>query len=401
MVVSNSKTLEAELTKSDKYEFYLPAKPSEVQSILVIMDPHGQKVFHMDSLTSFADEHRMALIWLKEIKNGESNFESIISRDLNHFIQYSKISHSKIYFLGFSGAARMAIAYSAKNRIDGLVICGVGLGRQSQLPFPIALICGMGDFNFLEQYYGLNDPKVFQKNRVTFHYNGTHGWPPNTILRDAIYFVMARGINTTDEKAAYFSEKSKSYFNDKNYYLSFRAMEVSYKLSDANHEDQRRKELIDLSENWYMKNYFQRYELYLEEEQKRFQVLAASLDIQDFNWWVNQIKYIDVRSNSKRNQMEAESYSRTKAFMGILMYSRVQGAFQGRNQFALISKYLKIYELVEPENPDMFFFKAVYAYAQNAENDAATYLSKAVELGFNDKNKLQQYFPVTYSRFLN
>ena len=74
------------------------------------------------------------------------------------------------------------------------------------------------------------------------------------------------------------------------------------------------------------------------------------------------------------------------------MYSRLNATIAGRGQYALIPTYLSIYERIEPDNPDLYFFKAVYAYTQSNDADALLFLQKAKDLGFNNLPLMNKFF---------
>lgn len=390
-----------EISTKLNYSYYLPSDSTNIKAIIIIMDPQGKPNLVMDSMHQIADDNQIALLGLNEIKNGISNHQLIIQRDLKDITAEQNIIQPKIYLLGFSGAARMAVLYAQRNRIDGLMICGAGMRRQNQLPFPTVLMAGMGDFNFMEQFYGPDNPKIFQKNIIALHYRGKHAWPPTEVMNNAIEFVLSRGTASSDAIAKKFQNKSMEYLEQKEYYLSYKSMEVAYKLSSAKHQEIRKNDLIKLSNKYSVKTYFARLELHMEEEQKRYQMLNASLDVQDLIWWNNQINFMENKSKGKRNLLEADSYSRTMAYLGILMYSRLNAGIAGRGQYSLIPKYLEIYQRIEPQNPDLYFFKAVYAYTQSKETDALKYLRKAKDLGFTDDDKIRTFFAQDFVNKLN
>ena len=377
--------------ESDHYIYYLP-QDSIVNGILVIMDPHGKPSLIMDSLHSIANKKHLALIGLQDIKNGNANYNNIINRDLQHFIEFKKLKNNKIFLVGFSGAARMALNYSERNRIDGLIICGAGLQRQTQLPFPVVLMSGLSDFNFMEQYYTPSNTRTFERNIIAIHFRGKHQWPQVKVMNDAIEFVLKRNTGNGNTQSDYYAQLSKKYYSEKEYFLSFKSLEVAYKISSNENIEKMRKELVSLSKDSKVKVYFQRQNMYISEEQKRYQMLTQSLEIQDLVWWDNQINYMESKTINNRNSLESESYSRTLAYMGILMYSRLSAVSAGRGRFDLYPKYLSIYEKLEPENPDLFFFKGIYAYTQGNQYQATQYLKKSLELGFTDTELMSKYF---------
>jgi hypothetical protein len=65
------------------------------------------------------------------------------------------------------------------------------------------------------------------------------------------------------------------------------------------------------------------------------------------------------------------------------MYSYVGSELNNPNSIH-VDKYLQIYELLEPENPDLWFYKS---FRQTQLGDATTsknYLEKAFKFGYTD-----------------
>jgi len=381
------------LKESNRYVYYLPKDSTKLKGIIIVMDPHSKPSQVVDSLHGFADNNVMAVLGLKDIRNGISNYQDIINRDLGHFLKLKKLKQQKIYLVGFSGAARMALLYANRNKIDGLVLVGAGTNRQSQMPFPTVLVAGTRDFNFLEQYYSPKDEKSFERNRIAIHYRGKHQWPPINVLKDALDFAINKGHIISDDLAKKYEEKSKNYLEKGNIYLSVKAMEASYKLSINETVELRKEKFIKLISQKKVARYFTRLDMYIKEEYKRYQEMSNYLKNEDIKWWKNQINYYDSKAASKRDLIAADSYARTKAYLGILVYSRLNATIAGRGQYSLIPKYFAIYEIIAPQNPDYYFFKGVYAYTQGSESDALKYINKAKEYGFTDDVKISKYFP--------
>lgn len=379
------------ITQSQHYSFYAPDNLDKVEGILLILDPHSNPYLVMDSLHDFADSNNLVLVGLNEIRNGIKDYEAIISRDIEHIKRFKKLHNPKLYFLGFSGGARMSEYYAGVHRIDGLIMCGAGIKRQSKLPFPTVQMAGTQDFNFREQYYNQNSPKVYDANSIAIHFRGKHTWPQIKYIEYAIKFIISRQKGGDDKLAKYFERSSQLHYKDKKYYLCFKEMEAAYKISSFEKRKERKILLQKLARNSRIKNYFRRSDLYLEEEAIRFQTYSNSIDIKDINWWNNEIRYI-VNKSKKKDKILADSYGRTIAFLGIAMYSKLSQAISGRGNTQLIPKYLELYEIIEPNNSDLYFFKAVYQYTSGSEQQAVMDIRKAKKLGFVDEEKMSVYF---------
>ncbi len=374
-----------------KYSLYISENTTEIEGVILILDPHSKPELVLDSLHSFADSANVVLLGLKDIRNGISDYDAIINRDLNHFLENHKSSRPKVYLLGFSGGARMAEFYARNHRIDGIIMCGAGMQRNSQFPFPTVLLSGTKDFNFIEQYYDSKHPFALNKNIIAFHYRGIHAWPPISKIRLAFDFIINRQVGGNTQISDFQLKQSKINLDNRKYFEAFKSMEMAYKFASHANTEAMLAKYNALNKKYMIKLYFDRTELYLEEEVKRYHVLTGSMDKQDYQWWVNQIKYIEHKSK-KRDVISADSYARTKAYLGIVAYSKITKAISGQQNGKNLHHYMLIYELLEPESPYLFFFRAVINYRNADEESAIANYKKAKELGFDDLAISKKYF---------
>ncbi len=392
---SSNENKQAEIKETPKpqarYSIYISENTKEIEGVILILDPHSKPELVMDSLHRFADSNNVALLGLTDIHNGITDYDAIINRDLNHFLEDYKNLRPKVYLLGFSGGARMALFYARNHRIDGIIMCGAGMQRNSQFPFPTVLLSGTKDFNFIEQYYDSKDPFAMNKNIIAFHYRGIHAWPPISKIKLAFDFIINRQVGGNDDISNFQMKQSAIHIKNKDYFDAFKSMEMAYKFASHQNTEPMLTKFKALNKKYMIKLYFDRTELYLEEEVKRYHVLTESMDKKDYKWWVNQIKYIENRSK-KRDAISADSYARTKAYLGIVAYSKINKAISGQQNGENLHKYMLIYELLEPENPDLFFFKSVINYSNADEQNASINYKKAKELGFDDKAATKKYF---------
>ncbi len=93
-------------------------------------------------------------------------------------------------------------------------------------------------------------------------------------------------------------------------------------------------------------------------------MLASILVSENWDWWNNKINEIDEVINTSKNELEKASYQRTRAYLGILMYSVTSREMKNPDS-QNIEKFFKIYEKLEPDNPDLKNFKDQYSYQNN------------------------------------
>ena len=123
----------------------------------------------------------------------------------------------------------------------------------------------------------------------------------------------------------------------------------------------------------------------------RYKTLTEAIDIQSIKWWTNQLQYINYRT-TKKDPISANSYERTKSYLGLVMFSKINRALSVDGNKKMLDKYIIIYELLEPSSPYLHFFKAVILY-RNMDYDAAKEEMKlAKSNGFDDNDRLENNF---------
>jgi len=374
-----------------RYSQYIPKDGNFSNGLIVIMDPHSKPQLIMDSLHQFANNNHMALLGIKDIKNGINNYNKIINRDLNLFIANNNIGRIKIYLFGFSGAARMAEYFSSSHNIDGLIMCGAGMRRINQLPFPTVLLAGTKDFNFLEQYYDQNSKLTTNKNIISFNFVGGHQRPPIRIIETGFNFLIHRPKGGNDSISNIYEQRVDGYLKTKDYYSAFKSMEIAYKFKNHDDDEYILERLQKMKNAKQIKRYFARTNLYIEEERARYKTLSDAIDTQSIKWWTNQLRYIDNKT-TKKDPISANSYERTKSYLGLVMYSKISSALSVDGNKQLLDKYIIIYELLEPSSPYLHFFKAVILYRNMDYDTAKEEMRIAISNGFDDNDRLRNVF---------
>jgi hypothetical protein len=106
-------------------------------------------------------------------------------------------------------------------------------------------------------------------------------------------------------------------------------------------------------------------------------------------WWKTELNSLANKIEQEKDIDSRQMYRRRKGFLGIVCYSYTTKALS-ENHLELANKCIGIYEIVEPKNPDCFFYKAVLFEKKNQAGDAAVALKKALEFGFKDTGKMRK-----------
>ncbi len=383
-------------SQEQAYLFYSPENLKLNNALFVVIDAHGDARLALNKLRWSAKTYGFQMIALKNVKNNDPNFEQHISVALQQAQSHLKPSPDKIFYLGFSGGARMAMLYAQKHGASGVVMLGAGpSAKQSvQFPFPLAMISGMRDFNFAEQYYDLNSPQLDNPDLITLHQEGKHEWPDSLHINEAVTFVLVRSgeISPADIDFDVPLKLAAAYKEKKNLFLYFKQLEFIAKTADGDMRQTALQSLDDIRNSAKAQAYFKELGNTIIAAQKRNQYYVSYLDEKPLDWWEKEIDKLNGFIENKQG-MYADSYARNKAFLGILLYSRCNAALAGRANAKLLPKYFRIYQMLEPENPDLYYFKARYAYNLGQTEEAIKELRKAINYGFKDEAQLHSTFP--------
>ena len=361
-------------------------KQKALETLIVVIDPHGDGKLAVSEFQGMTENFDCTIIGLNDVKNNIPDFEEKIKNDINSVINKLNLKIKHLFIVGFSGGARMAFQYALSHKVDGVIMCGAGINMQkiSELSFPLVMITGTKDFNFIEQYYSPYSPVVKNKNVLTLIFKGIHEWPDKNEINTGLSFLFRKNNIRLFERND-FSDQGKHYLKQKDYFKAFKMFEAAFKTNNIGAEQR----LNNLLENENFHNFINKYEAGLQKEMNRNNAYIQDINNKDLKFWNNEISKIN---HFKKSNIifEASSYARTKAYLGIAMYSFVNREIA--NPWSkTIDKYLNIYEMLEPENPDLWFFKSVRAKQKNNTALSKKYLKRAFVFGFKDSLKAENY----------
>jgi len=363
-VVKVKKQVVAKTLDNSLYELILN-DDSANNNLIIFIDPHGDGKFIYNKIKPISNSLNSNIICLKNVENNIQNYIDIISNDIESFEQQTSRNIEHIYIVGFSGGARMAFQYATKNKVSGIVMCGAGIGNmiENTLQFPIAFIAGTADFNFNEQYYSPFSDVAKNENILGLTFNGKHEWPNNDLLLLSVKFLQSKNGEDISKYVSY-----NDMMNDYNGYLKHNEQYMAFKkieaLSKVFVKNEIKDEFNSFISSKKFKDFATKFEISQQIEFDRNNGLASALPSQNWEWWESQINDIDNIINTTTDNLERDSYKRTKAYLGIIMFSVVNREMKNVNS-PNTEKYLKIYEKLEPENEDMLKFKEQYLYQHN------------------------------------
>jgi tetratricopeptide (TPR) repeat protein len=329
------------------------------------------------------------------IRNNYGNYIQAINEIIDDVSSKPGVSKDRIYIAGFSGGARMAFEFARHSAVKGVLMCSAGPNIQSlaELPCPIYMIGGTTDFNFPETWMNpLNNQD--NSNYVTDYFRGTHEWPPVDKLRQGLLYLLAQ--SGTQEKGLLTRESNiltasaDSLWESKDYLMALKAAEKALLFNPGNKKAQDLKKKITGCKP--CTDPINAIEKDLSLEYRITGEYAKMLHQKDSTWWFREIDYItdEIAKNSGNSK---DHLQRIKGFLGIMFYSAIGDLINREPDNKQLVHLLAAYQKAEPENPDVYYYRALYAYTQNRKERCREFLQKARNLGFIDSVKLKKDFP--------
>ncbi len=320
-------------------ENYHPAKPFKT---VLLFDPHAKGVQPVEKYRSLADKYGVILACSNNSQNGmtASRRNDVITQFIGDVEQRFNVDKDHLITAGLSGGARIAALIGIFNdNVKGIIGCGggfPGIQKFNNTAFTWVGIAGNQDFNFLELKNLYNQLKLNHLKAYLLTFDGKHEWPPVEVMDEAFGILL--------------KNKTKD--------LRFAVKDVSKITS------------------WD------------KEEVKQQNLLVRHFNDKDLAWWLKKISTLKEQSEKAPVQEERLMNARLLAYLGMVSYMFISEAAKTGN-LKKLEKYLSIYQAVEPQNPDMFYFRAVQAALQGNKEQVLTMLAKAVDNGFEDVNKLK------------
>ena len=294
--------LPVEGRSNESYALYLPKSylPGYTWPTILFFDPKGKGKKPLELYSDLADQFGFILIGSNTSKNGEP-----LDQILEHIqaLKYDlpsgiKTDPFRIFLIGFSGGARVAVSEAMTNgNVAGVVGCGAGfpqLQSDVELSFHYMAMVGRQDFNYAE--FAILD-KGLSTNRskhILIEYEGKHEWPdvPNMLEAfkwmtvysysqgDVIDMALMDSLYKNDVKHLLKMENSE---NLRTVAQLYKKMISLYKGLANVEEQEKRLELLTNSSAY--KLYENKLEKVLALEMKSRNTYTLQMPQQNAKWW--------------------------------------------------------------------------------------------------------------------
>lgn len=180
------------------YALYLPTAYSREHTwpILYCLDPGARGRVPVERFAKAAGAAGWIVVGSNNSRNGNPN----ISREAIDWLvrdthERFAIDDSHVYAAGFSGGARLALAWARNGQITGVIACGAAFGEGTipkDATFRVFASAGVDDFNFDEVYGMARDLSRRGVPERFVEFDGGHDWLPEALTAGAIDFLAGR-----------------------------------------------------------------------------------------------------------------------------------------------------------------------------------------------------------------
>ncbi len=390
------------------YFVYIPEHSAECElmPLVIIIDPHGSGGFAIQHFIEAAERYKLILGASNLVRNNFPGYVRAIGGLIDDMRDQYPVS-DEIYLAGFSGGARMVLSFAQDHQVNGILACGALAERDQleEIKTSIYAVSGWADFNFPEAANLILNESDKPSN-LEIHLTGElHQWPSSEDIKQALGWLYLNnrpaGAKCISDKAVLkdFAARGKDLIDSLLKYNQYIQIKMFCKAM---------LEIEDLPDRRYFREILetalQHPELLEEMSQLRkslqfeYRVREAyyhALDAKDALWWKREIDELNSRIERGDDQIMQYALKRIKAFLGIVCYSLANNALR-TNDLNAAEKILAIYKLAEPENPDMFYFYALYYLKTGRDDDISTSIKNSLDYGFSDTSQIRKEFPAVF-----
>lgn len=386
--------------EGETYDIYLPSSFSKDKEwpLIIAFDPQGDGGLPLENYKSLAEKYGFVMIGSNYSKNGMQmdSVQKHYSQLLDDVSKKVNINKERFYLMGFSGGAKVATYIGLDdNDVDGVIACGAATKFQKpEKPFIYAALAGKGDFNAPGMFFSYD---IMQQMGLpyTFHYfDGKHEWPPKEAMENTFKWLELEAIKKgllakDDQKVNTWLRESEQELgkagseNPIEFETAYRNLIFMYEgLTDvSSYKDALKR----MEESGRLKKAHEEFKQRLGDEEMQRSAYVKALNNQDISWWKKEIaKLKKTAGNKDKSGYQAQ---RVLGYLGLVVYMQATPTINaGKNKTA--RHFVNIYLELEPENSEAHYLNAILLARENDLNQAMSELQKAVELGFNDWDRL-------------
>ncbi len=391
---------------TQSYALYLPANSDKKEALPVIyfFDAHGDGALPLEKYFKLADQYHFILAGSNNSKNGNdwNDVENIWKNLSDDLLSRRAINTNRVYTCGFSGGAKVATYIALHHsEVKGVIANSAGLPdilNAGNFTFSFTAIAGEGDMNLTDLVSINNSLGNTQTHHRIIFFDGIHQWAPESTMNIAFEGLQLDAM------------REKSIPADQTFINNFIG-ENKKKINDLIQKDRLLKaeevcrfsiSMLDGVSNdtgWFkdkesslaMNPSFQKQSLLNQNLLAKEENIKAGYQQQfqngDINYWSKTIN--DVKLRAKEKTPEGAMYERLQAYLSLAFYS-ITNQMINQNQNKEAQYFVTLYKTDDPTNSEAWYFSAILDARNHDSKATRDDLLKAVELGFDDKNRLER-----------
>ena len=385
------------------YALYLPKTFADSLSFPVVyfFDAHAEGELPVKKYQRLADEFSCILVGSNDSKNGlnQSQIGQISMAMIRDVKARFHIQGKAQFAGGFSGGARVAVQLADRDKeLSGVMGFGAGLPTTEfaeRIDFDYVFAAGKKDFNYPELYELDTNLAKHHIQHLFISHAGKHEWPNDTIVKTALFYLFLKSdIRKKDSLVDAYQQFEKSNLQqalNTNDMIEQRQiyLRISKTLNEIDNTIEEERLAKTLKETKQYNAHERAMENAFAYEAEMKENLKNHLYNNDIDWWNKELRKIKEGEMFSSNMEMSYANSRLKAYLGIATYMFIGNALKN-NQLTDATTLLHIYQTVEPENPEVYFLKALMYARKNNHNQALLNLEEAAKFGFKDMNRIYQ-----------
>jgi pimeloyl-ACP methyl ester carboxylesterase len=373
-----------------RFQLYIPASAdtSKPLGVVLFLDPHADGFLPLQKYKSLADSLGLVFAGSDFSANGvpAGDIEAHLNAVKQSLPQLFRMDAQRYFLCGFSGGARVAASLAAGQQAAGVVLCSAA--PQQALPQNTALsgVAGLGDMNYLE----MRNWFASSPSGGLYLFAGEHNWPPAATLAMALNGMLLQSNQASAQNALLFARIASAqidslsrsdcdlaaalYANARNCLSNFPAqkqqLETPARNALASSDCARRHSAARMA---------------AENKEKELQTeIQQSVFAKDPAWWQeNADKLFEAPAAAGSEQMMRK---RVRGYASLLCYSYSNRALKSNNPNGA-DKLITTYSIIDPKNSEWAYMRACLDARLGMPDLAFEALTKAVQLGFADKNR--------------
>ncbi len=383
----------------ESYFVYAPKSAEGKKDIPVIFcfSPSADGKTPVDSLQLAAESFGYMIVGSNDVRNNYDRNAQVIQNLIVDVKKKFEIDENRMYGCGFSGGARLATLLADQGVFKGVISCSAGPGNaQFSKPIPYFAIAGKSDFNYKEMV-SYHPPKNMETYYMLSYHHKKHEWPDAESLYNGVAFLELKHLEKTNEtsplKLAYqqYLNRAVSTMELQGEYIDA-AQRIKYNLQTLEKTldtDPLKLRLQQLIQNPAFKVELARQKELEDLDQKLSDMYANAILKMDTSWWANELQKLDERIDQANGETRY-TLQRIRASLGIWGYSYSKRLVDLNRPET--KRVLDVYQTIEPENPDVYYYKALYAHKHKNKEETAAFINKALALGLNDPDQKLKAF---------